>query len=109
MKKIEYSDFEKLDMKIGEIKEVERVENTDKLYKLQVDLGEKTIQIVSSLVPFYAKEELKNKKIVVLVSLKPTKFCGEISEGMLLCAETEESECVLLGPEKNIKRGALVT
>ena len=106
---IEYGDFKKLEMKVGQIIKVERVENTEKLYKLQVDIGT-TIQIVTSLVPYYTEEKLLNKKIVVLVNLKPTKFKGELSEGMLLCAETEdESECVLLSVDKDIKVGTNIT
>lgn len=111
MQNIEFSDFKKLDMRIGQIKTVERIIKSDKLYKLQVDLGEdNTIQIISSLVPYYTAEELLNKNIVVLVNLKPTKFCGELSEGMLLCAENEDgSECVLLTSERGISIGTSIT
>lgn len=105
---IEFSDWEKLDMKVGRILEVERVPETDKLYRLQVDIGEKKIQIVSSLVPYYTEEELKGKGIIVLVNLKPAKFGGELSEGMLLCAEKGE-KCVLLAPEKEMEPGTPVT
>ena len=75
MEQIEYSDFKKLDMKVGIITKVERVPETENLYKLQVDIG-KNIQIVTSLVPYYTEEELLNQKIIVLVNLKPTKFRG---------------------------------
>lgn len=55
------------------------------------------IQSVTSLVTYYSAEELKNKKIIVLVNLEPIKFAGELSEAMLLCAEKDEtSEFVLL-------------
>lgn len=111
MEQIEYSDFKKLEMKVGKVVKVERVPRTEKLYKLQVDVGsEKTKQIVTSLAPYYKEEELLNQKIVVLVNLKPTKFAGEISEGMLLCAEKEDaSECVLLTTEKEIEVGTRIT
>ena len=91
--------------------EVERVPDTEKLYKLQVDIGEeKPLQIVTSLVPYYKEEELKDKKIIVLINLKPAKFAGEVSEGMLLCAEKEDgSECVLLTVEKDINVGTQIT
>jgi tRNA-binding protein len=106
---IEYSDFKKLEMKVGKIIEVEKVPKTSKLYKIQVDIGKK-IQIVSSLVPYYSEDELLNKKIIVLTNLKPTKFCGEKSEGMLLCAETDDEEkCVLLTVEKDIEVGTHIT
>lgn len=111
MDRIEFGDFKKLDMRVGKVLEVGRVPDTEKLYKLKVGIGkEKAIQIVTSLVPYYREEELLNRLIIVLVNLKPTKFCGEVSEGMLLCAEKEDgSECVLLGTEKEISEGTRVS
>ena len=110
MEEIEYNDFKKLQMKVAEIIKVEKVPNTEKLYRLQVDIGDKKIQIVTSLVPYYTKEELQNHKIVVLINLKPMKFRGELSEGMLLCAEkNDESECVLLTVGKDIANGTPIT
>ncbi len=110
MEQINFDDWKKLEIKVGKIIGVERVPKTEKLYKLKVDIGEKTIQIVTSLVPYYSEDELKDKKIIVLINLKPAKFGGEISEGMLLCAEKEdESECVLLTPDKEIEQGIPIT
>ena len=111
MEKIRFDEWKKLDLKVGKVLEVERIPNTDKLYKLQVDIGaEKPIQIVTALVPYYKEEELKDQKIIVLVNLKPTKFAGELSEAMLLCAEKEDgSECVLLTLQKDIDVGTPVT
>lgn len=109
MDTIKYEDFKKLEIRVGKITKVERVAKTEKLYKLQVDVG-KPIQIVTSLVPFYKEDELMDRKIIVLVNLKPTKFHGEHSEGMLLCAEKDDdSECVLLTTEKEIEEGTLIT
>ncbi len=111
MIQITFADWKKLEMKVGKVIKVERVPKTDKLYKLQVDIGGlKPIQIVTSLVPYYKKEELKDKKIIVLVNLEPAKFAGETSEGMLLCAENEDgSKCVLLTVEKDIEAGTTIT
>ena len=111
MSQITFADWKKLEMKIGKIVKVERVPKTDKLYKLQVDIsGEKPIQIVTGLVPFYTEEELQDKKFIVLVNLAPAKFAGEVSEGMLLCAENEsEGKCVLLTVEKDIQAGTHIT
>jgi EMAP domain len=108
---VSFDEWKKLEMKVGKILEVERVPRTEKLYKLQVDIGaEKPIQIVTSLVPYYTEEELKDQKIIVLVNLRPTKFAGEVSEGMLLCAEKEDgSECVLLTVQKDIVVGTPIT
>ena len=110
LEQINFKDWKKIKMQVGQILDVERIPKTDKLYKIQVDIGNKKIQIVSSLVPYYKEEELLNKKIIVLVNLKATKFAGELSEGMLICAEKDdESECVLLTVEKDIEIGTIIT
>src|SRR3989338_8359736 len=111
MNTISFDDWKKLAIRVGKIIKVERIPKTDKLYKLQVDIGgDKLIQIVTCLVPFYKEEELKNKKIIVLVNLEPAKFASEVSEGMLLCAENkEENKCVLLTVEKDIEAGTNIT
>ncbi len=111
MDKISFDEWKKVEMKVGKILKVERIPNTDNLYKLQVDVGEENArQIVTGLVPFYKEEELLNKKIIVLVNLEPAKFKGELSEGMLLCAEDEkEGKCVLLTVEKDIEPGTNIT
>lgn len=111
MNVISFDYWKKLEMKVGKIVKVERVPKTDKLYKLQVDVGgEKPIRIVTSLVPYYKEEELKDKKIIVLVNLEPAKFAGELSAGMLLCAENASAnKCVLLTVEKDIEAGTMIT
>ncbi len=105
---IEFPDFKKLDMRVGKILKVEDISKAKKLYKIQVDLKERQIQIVSSLKDYYTKEELEGRLIIVLTNLKPTTFYGEQSEGMLLCAEYTDT-CVLLTPEKPIEVGAPIT
>lgn len=111
MAEVTFDDWKKLQMKVGQIREVERIPKTKKLYKLQVDLGgERPVQIVTSLVPYYAEEELRDRKIVVLTNLQPTTFAGHLSEAMLLCAEKEDgSECVLLTVQKDIAVGSPIT
>ena len=110
MKEITFEDWKRLELKVGKIIEVVRIPKTEKLYKLEVDIGRQKIQIVTSLVPYYTPEELLGKKIIVLINLKSTKFAGETSEGMLLCAEDEcGGKCVLLTVEKDIEAGTDVT
>lgn len=106
---ISYGDFAKLDIRIGEITEVKRHENADKLYIVQVQVGENTLQTVTSLVPYYTEQELLGKQVVVLCNLAKAKMRGETSECMLLCAETEdESESVLLAPERVMPAGTKI-
>lgn len=108
---IAYDDFAKLTLKTGKVLECVKAENAEKLYILQVDLGEeKPRQIVSSLVDYYSAEALVGKEIVVLANLKPVKMRGHRSEGMLLCAETQDSSvCVLLKPEASVPCGTAIT
>ncbi|MGB9883303.1 MAG: methionine--tRNA ligase subunit beta [Microgenomates group bacterium] len=108
--RIEYLDFQKIQMKVGKVLSVEKVPNRDKLYKLQVDVGEaQPRQIITGLVPYYKEDELKGKLIIVLTNLKPAKFAGEISDGMLLAAETDDHQkCVVLTVDKKIEVGTKV-
>lgn len=106
MDKVAYSDFAKLEIRTGKVIEVVRHENADKLYIVQIDVGEKTLQTVTSLVPYYTEQQLMGKEVVVLCNLEKAKMRGEISECMLLCAETDdESESVLLTPERSMPAG----
>lgn len=84
---ITIDELDKVELKVGQIKEVERIPKAKKLYKLSVDVGEKENRvIVSGLVPYYKEEELKGKQVVVVTNLKPAKLCGVESNGMLLAA-----------------------
>ena len=84
MERIDFDDWKKLQLKVGRILEVQRVPKTDKLYRLQVDVGtEKPMQIVTGLVPYYSEEELQDQKIIVLVNLQPARFAGELSDPTL--------------------------
>lgn len=109
METVVYGDFAKLEMRTGKIVAIERHANADKLYIAQIDVGERTLQTVTSLVPYYSEEELLGKTVVVLCNLAKAKMRGEISECMLLCAETDDgSESVLLTPEKLMPAGVRV-
>ena len=109
MSQISFEEFKKLDMRVGTVISVERVPRTERLYKIAVDLGEADRrQTVSSLVEYYSPEQLLGKKIIFLANLKPTKFAGESSEGMLLAAERGD-KLVLLTSDKEIENGAKVT
>ena len=94
--------FDKVDIRIGQVKEAEKIEKSDKLLKLQVDIGSETRQIVAGLAKFYSPEELIGRKVAVLVNLKPAKLFGTLSEGMILA--TGESGA-LLTPDETGKVG----
>ena len=101
-------DFKRLDIRIGTVSNVERVPGSRNLYKLKVDMGHETRQIVTGLVNYYKEEELIGKTIAVLTNLKPAKIFGQISNGMLLAAEHED-QLALLTVDKDIPNGAKIT
>jgi methionine--tRNA ligase beta chain len=106
---VTFEEFKKLDARVGTITLVERVPRTEKLYKILVDLGPLgTRQTVSSLVGYYEPSQLTGKRVVFLYNLKPTKFAGEVSQGMLLAAELND-KLSLLTTDHEIPNGAKIT
>lgn len=109
METVAFADFARLELCVGKIVQVKRHDNADKLYIVQVDVGERTLQTVTSLVPYYREDALMGKTVVVLCNLQKAKMRGETSECMLLCAETDDgSESVLLTPERVMPAGVRV-
>jgi methionyl-tRNA synthetase len=82
--------FAALDLRVAEIKKVERHPNAEKLYIETLDIAGEERTIVSGIVPFYKEEELLGKRIIVAYNLKPAKLRGVESRGMLLAAEDHE-------------------
>lgn len=93
---ISFDDFQKIDLKVGEVIKCEKVQKSDKLLKSQIKLGAKVVQIISGISKHYSPEEMLGKKVVVVTNLKPVKLCGEISEGMILCASDKEDKNIRL-------------
>ena len=103
---VTYDDFMKMQFQVGEIISCEAVKKSKKLLCSQVRVGNQVKQIVSGIKKNYSAEEMVGKKVMVLVNLKPAKLAGVLSEGMLLCAEDENGELVLMIPEKKMPSGA---
>ena len=103
---ITFEDFEKMQFQVGEIIACEAVKKSKKLLCSQVKIGSQVKQIVSGIKNHYTPEEMVDKKVMVLVNLKPAKLAGVLSEGMLLCAEDENGELSLMVPEKKMPAGA---
>ncbi|WP_297981960.1 methionine--tRNA ligase [uncultured Methanobrevibacter sp.] len=85
---ISIDDFAKVEIKIGQVVECEKIEKSNKLLKTQIDIGDKTIQVVAGLGKRYAPEDLIGKKLPVVTNLKPAKLMGEKSEGMIMATES---------------------
>ena len=82
-------DFSKIKLVVAQIKACEAVEGSNKLLKLQLDVGNATKQVVSGIAKQYAPDELIGKKVVFINNLVPAKLKGIVSEGMILAASTE--------------------
>ena len=104
---ITIDDFAKIDLRVAKILSAERVPKTDKLMKIQVQLGEEERTIVSGIAQYYTPEELVGRNVIVIKNLKPTKLRGIMSYGMLLAASDGEGNLVL-ADAPNIKSGSKV-
>ena len=102
---ITFEDFQKLDLRIGKVVSAERVEGSEKLLKLKVDLGDGERQIIAGVGLHYAIEELVNRKIVVVANLEPRALMGLESQGMLLAADTPEGPVLLMPDDARLPEG----
>lgn len=84
-------DFFKVELRVAEVVEAEKIPKADKLLKLQLDLGNERRQVVSGIAKFYNPEQLIGQKLIVVANLKPVKLRGEDSNGMILAASTGET------------------
>jgi methionyl-tRNA synthetase len=87
MEQITFDEFKKMDLRVGHIQKSEKVEGTQKLVKLEVDIGSEKRQMVAGVAEVYPPETLIGKRIIVITNLKPVKIRGVESQGMLLAAD----------------------
>lgn len=109
---IEFNEWQKLDLRVAEILNVEDIPGADNLYKLTVDIGSEIGErvICAGIKEYYSKKELEGKKIVVFVNLKPRLMKGVESQGMLLAGVSDDhSKVVLISPEKDIENGVRIS
>ncbi|TRZ86683.1 MAG: methionine--tRNA ligase [Methanosarcinales archaeon] len=102
---IAYEEFQKLDIRIGTVLTAENIKGSDKLLKLEVDIGEKR-QIVAGIAKSHNPAELVGRQVVVMANMKPAKLFGVESRGMVLAGDVDGA--VLLLPEKKVKEGTKV-
>jgi len=106
MELMSLADFQRLDLRVGIIKEAEPMPGSKKLLKLIVDIGEQKT-IVAGLATHYQIDELKNKQVIVLANLKPVKLMGVESQGMILAAEDERGLYLII-PDRESKPGSII-
>ena len=99
-------DFFKIDLRVGKIHSAERVEKSQKLLKLIVDIGTEQRQIVAGIGGTYAPQDIIGKQIVIVANLEPRMLMGIESNGMLLAAG--DGEPVLLFPEREVMPGSAI-
>jgi methionyl-tRNA synthetase len=93
---ISLSDFEKIDIRVGEVLEAKKMEGSDKLLIFQIKVEDKVRQIISGIAQFYNPQELIGKKLLVVANLKPVKIRGQLSEGMILTASSSDDSLEVL-------------
>ena len=103
---IEYDDFAKLQIQVGQVVKCEEVPKSKKLLCSQVQIGSITRQILSGIKQWYSAKDMLGKQVLVVTNLAPRNIAGLESQGMILMAEDDAGNAVLVSPEKNIKTGA---
>lgn len=107
MNAINFEDFKKLDIRVGKIINAESIKGSDKLIKMEIDLGDVKKQIVAGIAKYYSLDNLKDKIVIVLVNLEPRKIFGVESQGMLL-ASVDGDIVSLLQTDKETSPGSSI-
>lgn len=92
---INYDDFKKIELKTAKILSAEKIEGSEKLIKLEIDLGQEKRQLVAGIAKTYTPETLVGKTIIVAINLEPKSLMGLESQGMLLAAHGQEGPVLL--------------
>ena len=107
---IKFDDFDKVEIRVAEVKEVEKVEGSDKLLRFRLDAGDgEDRQILSGIAKFYPNEqELVGKKLQVVANLKPRKMMKKyVSQGMILSAE-HDGKLTVLTVDSSVPNGSVI-
>lgn len=107
MGEISFEDWSKLDIRIGKVLKAEKVEGTDKLMKLEIDIGDEKRQVVAGIADVYETEEIIGKEIPILVNLEAKMIKDIESKGMILAVDVD-GKPILLYPEKEVPVGSKI-
>lgn len=105
---ISFQEFQKLNLRVGEVVKAEQIAGSRNLIKMIVDFGFEKRQSVAGLLQYYKPEELTGKKFAFILNLQRKRFMGIESQCMVLAAEDEKGSVVLLKPEKDIEVGSRI-
>lgn len=105
---IKFEEFKRMDLRVGKILEVEDISGADRLYLITVDIGDEKRKMIAGIKPWYGKEELIGKNVVVIVNLEPKTIRGIESKGMLL-ATLFDNKLSILTTDKEVPPGSKIT
>jgi methionyl-tRNA synthetase len=105
VEEIDFAHFEKMVLKAAKVLECEKVAKSDKLLKLQLDLGTEKRQVVSGIAKSYEPEDMVGKTVVLVANLKPAKLMGTLSEGMILSATVDGKQHRVLELPDSVEPG----
>lgn len=107
---VEFTDFLKLDARAGEIKSAVKVEGSNKLLELSVDLGQDygTVIILSGIAKFFTPESLIGKKVPVIANITPKQMAGKASNGFILMIDLENHVPVLIELPASTLNGSIL-
>ena len=106
--KITIEDFLKVDLRIGKIVLVEDVEDSRKLLKLNVDIGDEVRTVFAGIKKSYTPDDLLGKLVVIIVNLKPREMKFGVSDGMVLATQNDD-QIIILQPEKEVPSGSKIS
>ena len=107
MTTITFDEFKKVELRTARVKAVEDVPGSEKLYKITLDVGGEERVVLGGLKPYYTKEELMGKTVIMVYNLQPKKMFGMESQGMLLAVE-KDGVVSLLTTDKDMPSGLKV-
>ncbi len=105
-------EFQKADLRVGTILGAERIEGSEKLLKLHIDLGDAEggpRQIISGIAKYYTPEQLIGRQVVVIANLDPRMMMGLESRGMLLAAHGQDGVPIILNPDSSVPAGSKIS
>ena len=105
---ITIDDFKKIDLKLARILTAERVPKSDKLIKMQIEIGPERRQIVAGIAQHFKPEDLVGRLVVVVANLQPAKLMGQESQGMLLAASDNSGKLALLTVNADLESGSII-
>ncbi len=105
---ISFEDFQKLDLRIGKVMEANQIPGSRNLIKMIVDFGMEKRQAVAGLVQWYKPQDLVGKKCAFILNLQKRRMMGVESQCMILAAEDDRGNVVVLQPEKDITEGSRI-